>query len=432
MINHNALIFFGILTMLTLSVPSAYSDTFNEQTCLSLVSVEQVKAITGFQGTIDVRVINANLESLNEEIGTGCAIGFEDKEQSFVLGLSVSAANSEQLAQSTYGELFSTSHQIGENVIEGNNGPWVYHLTAINDKGINSVLVSIKDNIQVGINSPATEFAIESTAMIEILKIIQSSIDKLDISKSFEPRPTLDLYDPSTSSGVNVIFDRCQNNDSWWAHLENDNGERITDAVLTLYSQTGTEIGQMGVSKKDGSFGTSTLGQDPSGIVGRIEIKVDGESPVFVDNPSCVQMTDEKIVENIEPENNGGCLIATATYGSELAPQVQQLRELRDNKLLQTESGSAFMTGFNEIYYSFSPIIADYERENPHFKEGVKIAITPMISSLSILNHVNMDSEAEVLGYGISLILLNVGMYVGVPIAVVVGIRKQTGKSMNL
>jgi hypothetical protein len=112
MINHNALIFFGILTMLTLSVPSAYSDTFNEQTCLSLVSVEQVKAITGFQGTIDVRVINANLESLNEEIGTGCAIGFEDKEQSFVLGLSVSAANSEQLAQSTYGELFSTSHQI--------------------------------------------------------------------------------------------------------------------------------------------------------------------------------------------------------------------------------------------------------------------------------------------------------------------------------
>jgi peptidyl-prolyl cis-trans isomerase B (cyclophilin B) len=89
------------------------------------------------------------------------------------------------------------------------------------------------------------------------------------------------------------------------------------------------------------------------------------------------------------------------------------------------------LTGFNEIYYSFSPIIADYERENPHFKEGVKLAITPMISSLSILNHVNMDSEAEVLGYGISLILLNVGMYVGVPIAVVVGIRKQTGKSMN-
>ncbi len=96
-------------------------------------------------------------------------------------------------------------------------------------------------------------------------------------------------------------------------------------------------------------------------------------------------------------ENNGGCLIATATYGTELAPQVQQLRELRDNKLLQTESGSAFMESFNDFYYSFSPVIADYERENPMFREVVKLAITPMISSLSILNHVDMDSEAEVL-----------------------------------
>jgi plastocyanin len=124
-------------------------------------------------------------------------------------------------------------------------------------------------------------------------------------------------------------------------------------------------------------------------------------------------------------ENGGGCLIATATYGSELAPQVQQLRELRDNKLLQSESGSAFMASFNDFYYSFSPAIADYERENPVFKEGVKIAITPMISSLSILNYVDMDSEAEVLGYGISLILLNVGMYVGAPAIVVIGIRKR-------
>ena len=114
-------------------------------------------------------------------------------------------------------------------------------------------------------------------------------------------------------------------------------------------------------------------------------------------------------------EQGGGCLIATATYGSELAPQVQQLRELRDNTLLQTESGMSFMNTFNDFYYSFSPYIADYERENPIFKEAVKITITPMISSLSILNYVDMDSESEIMGYGISLILLNMGMYVAVP-----------------
>jgi hypothetical protein len=114
-------------------------------------------------------------------------------------------------------------------------------------------------------------------------------------------------------------------------------------------------------------------------------------------------------------EENGGCLIATATFGSELAPQVQQLREFRDSTILSTESGTAFMTGFNQFYYSFSPMIADLEREQPIFKEVMKITLTPMLSSLSLLNHVNIDSEQEMLGYGISLILLNIGMYIGLP-----------------
>jgi len=132
---------------------------------------------------------------------------------------------------------------------------------------------------------------------------------------------------------------------------------------------------------------------------------------------------DSSIDESIEEV--GGCLIATATFGSELSLQVQQLRELRDNHLLKTELGTSFMNTFNDFYYSFSPYIADYERENPIFREAVKITITPMISSLSILNYVEMDSEVEVLGYGISLILLNVGMYVGIPVIVIVRITKR-------
>ena len=140
-------------------------------------------------------------------------------------------------------------------------------------------------------------------------------------------------------------------------------------------------------------------------------------------NGQCVP--EEKVVTQESKPQSGGCLIATATYDSELAPQVQQLRELRDNSLLQTASGTSFMVSFNEFYYSFSPTIADWERENPVFKEAVKIAITPLISSLSILNYVDMDSEASVLGYGISLILLNVGIYFVAPAMVIVGIRKK-------
>ena len=126
-----------------------------------------------------------------------------------------------------------------------------------------------------------------------------------------------------------------------------------------------------------------------------------------------------------EKSRGGGCLIATATFGSELAPQVQFLREIRDNTVLQTESGSAFMTGFNQFYYSFSPTIADYERENAAFKETVKIAITPMLASLAILNYVDIDSEEEMLGYGIGIILLNVGMYFVAPAVVIFKIRNK-------
>jgi len=125
----------------------------------------------------------------------------------------------------------------------------------------------------------------------------------------------------------------------------------------------------------------------------------------------------------------GGCLIATATFGSELAPQVQQLRELRDSKLLQTNSGLAFMELFNQFYYSFSPTVADLERENPVFKEAVKLTITPLLTSLSLLNYVDMDSEVEVLGYGISLILLNVGMYFVAPVMVIAKIRPKKNKN---
>ena len=76
-----------------------------------------------------------------------------------------------------------------------------------------------------------------------------------------------------------------------------------------------------------------------------------------------------------------------------------------------------------DSYYSFSPTIADMEREHPMFKEAVKLTITPMISTLSLME--NADSESEVLVVGISVIVLNLGMYIAVPAIIIVGIRKR-------
>jgi len=194
------------------------------------------------------------------------------------------------------------------------------------------------------------------------------------------------------------------------ADTKMDLGEKAADAGEAIV-EAGTETGELIIE----------AGKEAGKVI------VDAGGNVVEKGVIVGEVVTEKTTEGIEEiqEKGGGCLIATAIYGSEFTPQVQQLRELRDNKLLQTESGSAFMKSFNEFYYSFSPGIADFERENPIFREAVKIAITPMISSLSILNYFDMDSEAEVLGYGISLILLNVGMYFAAPVIVIVGIKKK-------
>jgi len=130
-------------------------------------------------------------------------------------------------------------------------------------------------------------------------------------------------------------------------------------------------------------------------------------------------------IKEVEGGNGGGCLIATAAFGSELSPQVQFLREIRDNTVLQTESGSAFMAGFNQFYYSFSPAIADYERENLVFKEAVKLTLTPLLTSLTLLHYADIDSESEMLGYGIGVILLNIGMYFVAPAVLIMTVRKR-------
>ena len=134
------------------------------------------------------------------------------------------------------------------------------------------------------------------------------------------------------------------------------------------------------------------------------------------------------VLENgvcVPEKTGGGCLIATATFGSELAPQVQMLRELRDSTVLNTASGTSFMMGFNQFYYSFSPTIADWERENEVFKETVKVAITPLLTSLSILNYIDIDSEEEMLGYGIGIILLNLGMYFVAPALIIIKLKNR-------
>jgi hypothetical protein len=225
--------------------------------------------------------------------------------------------------------------------------------------------------------------------------------------------------------------------------IENDAGRKAHIIISTQNMETPTEttqfkIAQIHFSNSDTNYSVIHINLTEwfryeinsfDYTVKHFEILIDGtmQNIEFGNHPVFKQLiADSRLKpepESLPPARVGGCLIATATFGSEMAPQVQFLREIRDNTVLQTESGISFMTGFNQFYYSFSPAIADYERENPAFKEAVKIALTPLLTSLTLLQYVDTDSESEMLGYGISVILLNIGMYFIAPAVLITKIR---------
>jgi len=194
------------------------------------------------------------------------------------------------------------------------------------------------------------------------------------------------------------------------ADTKTDLGEKAVDAGEAIV-EAGTETGELIIE----------AGKEAGKVI------VDTAGNVVEKGVIVSEVVTEKTSEGIKEiqEKGGGCLIATAAYGTELAPQVQFLREIRDSTVMSTTSGAAFMTGFNQLYYSFSPTVADMERENPAFQEAVKVFITPMILSLSILTLAEDGNNEQVLGLGASIIVLNLGMYIAAPAIVVWQVKKR-------
>jgi len=214
---------------------------------------------------------------------------------------------------------------------------------------------------------------------------------------------------PIEISGTDVIINHDKTTEISVVHIH--------EGTAKVFDDASKEIKEFGagntlVIKDVGVTQTKTLSEQTwDSLVSDIELQVTTPTQPLAETVP------------LQTEGKGGCLIATAIFGTELAPQVQQLREIRDSTLLQTNSGSAFMIAFNTFYYSFSPTVADLERQNLVFKEAVKLTITPMILTLSILQHADIDSEAEMLGYGIGIILLNVGMYFVLPAFAIMRIK---------
>jgi hypothetical protein len=76
-------------------------------------------------------------------------------------------------------------------------------------------------------------------------------------------------------------------------------------------------------------------------------------------------------------QQQGGCFIATAAYGSDMAYEVQVLREFRDG-LWEYAAGRAFV----RFYYRNSPPIAQMIRNSDSARASVRAALVPVVWSI--------------------------------------------------
>ena len=80
------------------------------------------------------------------------------------------------------------------------------------------------------------------------------------------------------------------------------------------------------------------------------------------------------------------CIIATAAYGSPMAPEVQYLRMIRDTNIRATPVGNKWMDTFERVYYSFSPTVAKMMFRNKGLKRLIRVSIVkPIVSAIQIL-----------------------------------------------
>lgn len=111
---------------------------------------------------------------------------------------------------------------------------------------------------------------------------------------------------------------------------------------------------------------------------------------------------DSEDVPSSEDEDSG-CFIATAAYGTPVEPQVKVLRRFRDRFLLTNKAGGAFA----ELYYTYSPPIADLIRRHAHLRALVGMGLLPLVCVSRVTLHLGPTAAlAFMLLFGPGLIVL--------------------------
>lgn len=178
-ISKKTVLFSGIMAFLVFSIPNVHAITFDEQTCMSLLTVEQVKSVTGFEKSINVRTVNGDLTELNDHLKSGCAISFEHEDNlQFTLALLASSNISEEDNREKYSQLVLQTESMEWPIEFFKENGWEYNVVEIKEMGLGNSLLSIKGDITIGFNAPPEDTPIETSALVELIKIVHANVDK--------------------------------------------------------------------------------------------------------------------------------------------------------------------------------------------------------------------------------------------------------------
>jgi hypothetical protein len=192
----------------------------------------------------------------------------------------------------------------------------------------------------------------------------------------------------------------------------------LTSVVTSVFTSLST-TGSLTVTTTLTSMGTTTIRTTNTVI-----------RATTVASPTTMTVTTTNVQPYVPPNPTTRCVIATAAYGSELAPEVVYMRHVRDDLIGSSSLGKTLVTGFNEFYYSWSPALADWIGESAFLRAAFRILLLPLVMIAHVAALVftstacaaGQTDAASLLGF-LAAAIMTVTVYVLLPVMVVVRSR---------